>query len=228
MLREGTMEINKEVPFGDWIQFRLRLTHEQRLDNLIELSKVYERHYLAWESVRKGGNPYFENGTGFEGYFVGACASPDEALEKMLTIGQKMLTNILHLHRFDGLFRSRLLKLLTDEQIDSRAMAEWSVELGAQLARLRSNLLYNRQANTFQTETYLAVGGLPQIEYVEDDHTINQHYIIACRKVRHPRIVVYPEVLNSTERDAWLIMQSVGKLGHPLVRQFMKVDRSMN
>jgi hypothetical protein len=72
------------------------------------------------------------------------------------------------------------------------------------------------------------VGGLPQIEYVENDHTINQHYVIACRKVRHARIVVYPEVLNSTERDAWLIMQSVGKLGHPLVRQFMKVDRSMN
>jgi hypothetical protein len=222
------MEINKAVPFGDWIQFRLRLTHEQRLDTLIKLSKVYERPFLAWESVRKGGNPYFENGTGFEGYFVGACASPAEVLERLLTIGQKMLTNILRLHRFDKRFRSKLFKLLTDEFVDPHAMSEWSIELGAQLARLRSLLLYNRQANVFQTETYLAVRGLPQIEYVEDDHTINQHYTVACRRVRCPRMMVYPETLNPTEQDAWLIMQSVGKLGHPLVRQFIKVDPSVN
>lgn len=224
MLSKGILEIDKEVPFGDWIHFWLQVTHGTTLGTLIQRSDEYERPYLAWELVRKGKNPYFENGTGFEGYFVGVCNSAGEALQNLLKLGQDMLEHITRLHRYEYQFRSRLLKTLTGELNDPHAMSEWSAELGAELAKLRCNLLRNRQANAFQTDTYRTVRWLPRIDYVENDHTIRQHYRIVYRSAPGARLVVAPGGLKPSEQEAWLVVQSVGKFGHPLVREFIRFD----
>lgn len=210
-----------EIPFSDPIYGWYRLIYGQSLESLINLSDRYERQYLAWEEVRKGRNPYFENGTGFEGYFVGMCTSPEEALSRILKIGQSMLTNLCNLHRYEARFQSRLLKVLTEDVIDITAMSEWSIELGAMLARLRCNLFQNRKAAAFQIETYQIVRYLPPIKYVEYANQIRQHYELTYRRSASSRLVVQSSQLTDADQNAWRVVQSIGKFGHPLVREFM-------
>src|SRR5262249_11050633 len=137
---------------------------------LIKESCQFERQYLAWETVRQGGNPFFENGTGFEGYFIGCCHAPSEALTQLLSLGHQILTNISRLHRFEYQFQSRLHKTLMGELEDLRAMSEWSDEFGATLARLRCKVLCNKDAQRFQSATKQIVDRLPPITYINSDN----------------------------------------------------------
>ncbi len=217
------LQIDKDVPFGTDICCRLGSAACWNLDSLIRESALYEPHYLAWEMVRKGRNPFFENGTGFEGYFVGLCVAPEDALDRILDTGQHMLTSIARLYRFEPQFRSILIKTLTGEASDSQAMSEWATQLGASLARLRCNLIDNPQADAFQMDTYRLVSALPPIHYRKRDHTIRQCYMLdSCGEIDVARMVVGLSDLKSSEQEAWLVAQLVGKFGHPLVREFIR------
>jgi len=211
--------IDKDIPFSDALYWQLQGRHEQ-LEAVIRHSSQYERHYLAWEEVRKGRNPFFENGTGFEGYFVGVCSSSEEALQRILTINRELLENLSKLHRFETRFRSRLLKTLTGEvNNDYRAITEWSAEFGAVLARLRCNVRHNRQSDLFQAETYQLVQWLPSIQYSLKEHNIQEHYAVARVSDHSSKIIVTTAMLKPTDQEAWLVAQSIGKFGHPLVRE---------
>src|SRR5690349_15317994 len=104
------MKIESEVPFGRALRGWLAL-HDQNLDQVVKHDQM-EQHYLAWETVRKQINPYFLHGTGFEGYLVGRCSSPEEALDAIITINQHILDTIIRLYRFQPEFRSLLMKTL--------------------------------------------------------------------------------------------------------------------
>lgn len=223
--------INSRVPFGETIFWWLRVAHEHDLEKLIDQSRNFNKPYLAWEMVRRRRNPYFQNGTGFEGYFIGIARTPEEALEQVLRIGEEMLISILRLHRFDAGFRSRLMRTLIDELGDADAITEWATQLGATLARLRCNLLDNREADRFQEGTYRLVSRLPEIEYVEDQYTLRQIYLLNTVEMlpgEHfdtRRISVSLEGLPRAEQDAWMVARLVGKFGHPLVRQLAAHQR---
>ena len=145
-MSEPIVTVNSLVPFGDSLFWWLGKTRAGELHDLIEHSRHYDRAYLAWELVRRKRNPFFLEGTGFEGYLIGAANSPDEALHHVLRIGEGMLRTMLALHRNDPRFRSRLMKALDGELDDPEAIEEWSAQLGAALARLRVNLINNPQA----------------------------------------------------------------------------------
>jgi len=215
------VEIDRGVPFGDDIYWWLKTRRGEGLENLEKLSSQFERRFLAWEEVRHGRNPYFVTGTGFEGYFVGSCQSPEQALNEILRLGREMQGNLVKLHRYDHRFQSRLFKTLQGELGDLKAMSEWSAELGATLARLRCKLLGNRQAEAFHNETYRLVETLPSISYMEAGHTIKQHYAVVAHPTQGPKIVVELGILKPTDQDAWVIAKSVGRFGHPFVREFM-------
>ncbi len=215
------LKIENYVPFGDTITGRLRIVQDHGLDALIQQSQPYDRAYLAWETVRKRRNPYFENGTGFEGYLVGLCRSPDEALARVLQINRGILTSIMRLHRSEPRFRSRLFKVLLDESNDTPAITEWLTQLGAALARLRCHVLCSRQAADFHTETYRIVAGLPPIAYREMDDSVKQVYILNGHHADPvPKLRIDSQALSPDDQEAWLVAESIGKFGHPLVRVF--------
>ncbi len=219
----GALAIDSNVPFSESIDCWLHLGAERRLQTLVRESALFERQFLAWETIRKGRNPYFMNGTGFEGYLVGVCQSAEEALDSLLGLAQGMLNSISRLHRLDSRFRSRLMKTVTGELSDLEAMAEWSAQLGAALAILRCHLLYERKTADFQLETYRVVRSLPPICYWNGDHIIRQRYVVyipAAPCVEKTTVNVH--ALKPDDQDAWLILQSVGKFGHPLLREFLR------
>jgi hypothetical protein len=217
------LKIESTVPFSSSMYWWLRAVQDLSLEALIQSSRQYDRPYLAWETVRRRRNPFFENGTGFEGYLIGVCRSPDEALEQILLVGQGMLDNIIRLHRSDHSFKSRLIKTLLGEAYYPKAVAEWSVQLGATLARLHCNLLQNPQADDFHAETYRIVNDLPPISYRPGDHTLKQAYVLESNGGRRfVKAVVDLHMLKPLQQDAWLVAQSVGKFGHPLVREFTR------
>ena len=219
------LQVSNEIPFGDCISSWLQMSQRYGLDSLVELSSYYERSYLAWEEVRKGRNPYFVNGTGFEGYFVGICSSPDEALDRILDVNQQMLANLLRLHRFDPRFRSRLLKTLTGESSDRQAMSEWSTEFGAALARLHCAVTQDRRVAHFHDETRGIVQWLPAITYSQVDHRIKQAYAVEDDSTPYGyRTIVNVTGLEPSKQDAWMVAQSIGKFGHPLVREFLRLN----
>src|SRR4051794_19131767 len=116
-------KIESEVPFGHSIYTCLYLNN-CHVNQMIRHDQM-GRAYLAWETVRNESNPYFEVGTGFEGYLVGRCNLPDLALKEILAINQHILDAIARLYRFDFSLRSRLMKTLTRENSDSRAIHIW-------------------------------------------------------------------------------------------------------
>lgn len=217
----GLLTIDNEVPFGEEIFCRLRLKAAD-LDNLVKHDEM-EHRYLAWETVRKAHNPFFVCGTGFEGYFVGICHSPDEALSKILAVSQGILDAMARLYRFEYGFESRLMKTLTREASDPKAMNLWSAYLGAALARLRGQCLGNQTAQHFRSETYALISDLPGIKYHLVDHDVLQHYVLRKQlKADTALLEITPGMLNRTQQDAWLIATNIGEFGHPLVREFLR------
>ncbi|MCC7205737.1 MAG: hypothetical protein IT323_00430 [Anaerolineae bacterium] len=222
-MAEPIVTVNSLVPFGDSLFWWLGKTRADELQELIEHSRRFDRAYLAWELVRRKRNPFFLEGTGFEGYLIGAAHSPDEALHHVLRIGEGMLRTMLTLHRNDPRFRNRLMKALNGELEDPEAIEEWAAQLGATLARLRVNLLNNPQADAFHNSTYRMVGMLPPIAYHEGDDSLKQTYVLAAKdSLDGARMSVDPHVLKPSEQDAWMVVQGIGKFGHPLVRQYIE------
>ena len=214
----NTLRINNQVPFAASISGWLTL-NQVDLPVLEAISHQYDAHYLAWQTVRKERNPYFVNGTGFEGYFVGTCTTSDEALTRILAVGQGMLKSIVLLHRFEYRFHSRLMKTLVGEYCDFEALYEWNALFGAALARLHCQVMQDQKAAAFREETYRLVDPQPEIHYLIHTGTLEQEYYVPHdTSGSDHRILVTDGRLNTPDQDAWLVAQSVGRFGHPLVR----------
>lgn len=215
------LTVQTEVPFGASITVRMRI-NDATQEELVTGSRKYVEQYLAWEIVRKCRNPFFDKGTGFEGYLVGTCSSVEQALEQIIAVGQESLDSISRLYRFNRVFKSQLMKTLTGESDEPKAMSEWSAQLGAAVARLRCRLLYNSQAAAFREQTYHIVGKLPGIQYFNKGRTIKQTYTLAYCGIDHVRQVsIASAQLKPSEQDAWIVAHFIGRFGHPLVREFL-------
>ncbi|HVO41989.1 MAG TPA: hypothetical protein VMT34_05175 [Aggregatilineales bacterium] len=215
--------IESEVPFGAYLNRWLRMNPDQAFAVFLKESHQYDPAYLAWQAVRKSRNPYFVNGTGFEGYLVGVCRTPDEALARLLDIGATILASVGRIFRYQPAFRTRLMQTLRNEINDARCISEWAAQLGATLARLRCNVYTNREAITFQYETYHLVKALPPILYREVKNTLFQVYLIpSAGKVLTARTVVSAAALKPADQDAWLVAETIGRFGHPLIREFVR------
>jgi len=215
-------KIDNEAPFAGSIYWWL-VGHEADAPGLVKNSRRYEANYIAWQSVRKARNPFFENGTGFEGYLVGICRSPDEALEEILTICEGMLASTTRLHRFDYGFRSRLMHTLTGEHDDLEAMREWAALFGESLARLHSRARGNEYATCFRRETYDIIRQFPAIAYRADHDQVQQEYFVGrSLSDRFHTAPVTPTTLKPAEQDQWQVAQTIGKFGHPLLREYLR------
>lgn len=214
--------IEGDVPFGEMLALWLEELQLRRGMPISQISHRFDRPYLAWESVRLVRNPYFEKGTGLEGYWIGQATSSEEVLDGLLGIGRDVLNSQLRLYRYQPDFRRRLMRALRGETVDLAVLAEWSVMLGAILGRLRCNIHRNPQADTFRRETYSQVEGLPLIQYHEAGNDLQQVYEL--RDGQHPdseRLYVDPNHLRTTDQEAWQIASAIGKFGHPLVREVL-------
>jgi len=214
------MTIDSEVPFGHAVYVRLYL-------NGIHLDKAtthdeMETNYLAWETVRKQINPYFVDGTGFEGYLIGRCALPEAALDSILAINQHILDAIARFYRFEYSLRSRLIKTLTRENSDPEAIHIWSAYLGAELGRLRAQILGDYKAEMFRLRTYKMISTLPPMIYHETNDDVTQTYAVASvGNVTLAKLNITPQMLKPSQQDAWLVAENIGEFGHPLVRKFL-------
>jgi hypothetical protein len=214
-------KIYNQVPFGRSLYGWLCI-HNLHLCKLVRRDDMEDR-YLAWETVRKNLNPFFYTGTGFEGYLVGRCSEPEAALETILAINQHILDSIAQLYRFEYNFRSRLMKTLLREDSDPASIHIWSGCLGAELGRLRAQILGNFEAQAFQRKTYSIITTLPPIIYHEIDNDVAQTYAIGDDPFlpKKAKMVITLPMLKASQQDAWLVAQNIGEFGHPLVRKFL-------
>jgi hypothetical protein len=211
--------VESEVPFGQVLYDRLHL-NRLNLDNVVRHDRI-EEHYLAWETVRKQTNPFFLKGTGFEGYLIGRCTTPEAALEVILTINQHILDAIARLYRFEYGFRSRLMKTLTRDASDPAAIYLWSTYLGAELGRLRAQIVSSKEAQAFQKQTYRIVDELPPMVYHQLAHSVIQNYAVGGENGARFKLDISPYMLKPCQQDAWMVAQNIGEFGHPLVRKVL-------
>jgi len=209
-------KIDSEVPFGRLLYVRLHLKN-MSISNLKRPNRM-ETRYLAWETVRKQVNPFFLNGTGFEGYLVGRCTDPESALDAILAINQNILDAITRLYRFQYGFRSQLMKTLTKESTDTHAIHIWSAYFGAELGKLRAQIYDDPQAQAFRNQTYEIIKSLPPMVYHEIEHDVMQTYAVATGDTTTPRISISLSMLKPCQQDAWVVAENIGEFGHPLVR----------
>jgi len=222
------LTIDSQVPFDVEIAAWQQI-HGIRLGSLIHESRRFEPAYLAWETVRRSRNPFFLRGTGFEGYFVGLCHSPEEALERILNTSKDILAGIIRYHHHNYLYQSRLMKALTEDNTDAQVIAEWSAILGATLARLRTYVRRSPKAGSFHESTYKIVSQLPPMTYVpkvcpvEQSPRIEQIYHVGRGgDLPGARLEISLNSLKPADQDAWLVAAFIGKFGHPLVREFLR------
>ncbi len=213
--------IHSEVPFGVtlhlWLDWR-----QEPLDHFASESHRYEQRYLAWETVRKVRNPFFVNGSGFEGYFVGRYQQPEDTLDAILLVCQQLLDRIARLHRFDGGLRRNLLRVLLRERSDTQVMQEWAAQFGATVGTLRTYLCHNPQAQQFQAETYRVAQFLPPIHYSEQTYHLEQDYAVAGQPLSEvEKLLVEVQLLKPIQQEAWLVAEHIGEFGHPLVREYL-------
>jgi hypothetical protein len=216
----NTLCLSGPVPFADSFYWWLKL-NDVGLESLVKDSRRYEQPYLAWEMVRKNRNPFFMTGTGFEGYYIGVCHSAEEVLAAIILVNRQILTNIMRQYRMDYGFKSQLMKTLLGEVSDPKAIGIWAAEFGAAIARLRHNLQHNLEGDSFRIETYRAVKTLPPIDYREDDHQILHSYSIGYQ-IPKPKIQVTIDSIHPADQDAWLVAWSIGRFGHPLIREYLE------
>lgn len=219
-------QIESKTPFSHELYVRVGLYH---LDlNGATVKDQIEQRYLAWQTVRKKTNPYFVEGTGFEGYLVGTCTSSLEALETILKVGQHILDAIAHLYRFESDNQSRLMRTLSGDFYDAKMTHIWSSYLGAELGMLRTHVPRNKAAVLFQTQTYQIVSLLPRIKYRPDHQDLMQKYAIGfldasvLTGMSNPaKIDVRALALTDSQQLAWHVVSHVGQFGHPLVRKYL-------
>ena len=218
--------IEKPVPFSAALFVHFGL-YDIQFTQLPTRTRI-EKSYLAWETVRKKTNPYFDEGTGFEGYLVGTCQTPAAALEAILKTNQHILDAIARLYHFETSFKSRLIKTLTGELSDPESIHIWSAYLGAELGRLRMHVPRNKAAVLFQNQTYQVVSLLPPITYRRLDSKILQNYAIGyidnavvVLASNQSKMSVKASMLNPSQQTAWLVASNIGRFGHPLVRNFL-------
>jgi hypothetical protein len=201
-----------------WFRF-----HDVTLDGLVQRSHRYERAYLAWETVRQVRNPFFNIGTGFEGYFVGISQSSEEMLKQLLKMGHEMLTSNCRLYRYQYSFKAKLMKTLRGELNDPRAIDVWSTLLGATLGTLRCHVLYNYKTYLFQNETYWTVNRLPFIKYTQCEHHIEQEYDLALfKRDCGSKSDFGLNMFKPADYDAGLVVSKIGRFGHPLIRAYLR------
>ncbi len=219
-------KVEKRVPFGQslFVYFGI---HDVRFTDLPTKNRV-ERSYLAWETVRKKTNPYFTEGTGFEGYLVGTCLTPNAALDTILKSNQHILDAIARLYHFESSFSSRLMRTLSGEIDDPESIHIWSAYLGAELGQLRVHIPRNRAAILFQNQTYQIVTYLPPMSYRNVEYDVMQTYsvghidnAVAVLKPDQAKIFVKETMLNPSQQTAWRVATNIGRFGHPLVRRFL-------
>jgi hypothetical protein len=215
----GITKIESEVPFGRALCDRLYL-NDLHLEKLVNHDKI-EAHYLAWETVRRKTNPFFLKGTGFEGYLIGRCPTPEAALEAILTINQHILDAIARFYHFEYGLRSKLMKTLCRDTSDPAAIYVWSTYLGAELGKLRAQIVNNKEAQTFQKQTYRLVDELPPMVYHEIAHSVIQSYAVGSNSNEKYKLDIAAHMLNPSQQDAWLVAENIGEFGHPLVRKFL-------
>jgi hypothetical protein len=99
-----------------------------------------------------------------------------------------------------------------------------AAQFGATLGRLRCNLLTNAQTRYFQAETYQSTSSLPMIRYTQEIFSIEQVYALPCVGiVTHPEWNLSLEgSLKPFDADAYRVIKSIGKFGHPLVRAYLE------
>ncbi len=216
------LRIETEVPYSTHITGWLAY-HQKDMDSFVQNSRQYEPSYLAWETVRKVRNPFFIDGTGFEGYCVGQSWSTEEMVEYLVQMGHSMLQSNYRLYQFNPLFRSTLMKTLSDEISDSKAIGVWSAQFGAALGKLRCNLLTNAQARYFQAGTYQSTYSLPKMHYEEEDYKIEQRYAVPCRgsETAPWSTVRLESLVKPSDAEACFVVKSIGKFGHPLIREYL-------
>lgn len=219
-------KIENPVPFGHTLFVYSKL-YDIRFEHSTAKSRI-EKRYLAWETVRLKTNPYFNKGTGFEGYLIGSCQTPTAALDMILSISQHLLDSIAQLYRFQASFQSRLMKTLTEESADTESIHIWSAYLGAELGRLRIQIPHNKVALLFQSQTYAIEANLPPIAYQIRDTTLIQTYSVGY--IDNPVAVISPSLakldvsenmLNPSQQTAWRVATHIGRFGHPLVRTYL-------
>jgi hypothetical protein len=209
--------VHSEVPFSRSLYCWL-CVNDPQLETLVRHDER-EKNYLAWESVRKGLNPFFQQGTGFEGYLIGRCADPESALEMILRINQHILDSIARLYRFRYNFRNHLLQTLLRQRSDPAAIHIWSAYLGAELGKLRIQIPRNRAAVQFRAQTYNLIHSLPPMRYQQGDLKITQTYAVGI--IGRAKAQISLEMLPPAQQDACLVALNIGVFGHPLVRRFL-------
>jgi hypothetical protein len=216
----GIVKVENEIPFGQTLHVLLSLKDLQ-LNKLVQHDQM-EKHYLAWETVRKQTNPFFLKGTGFEGYLISQCENPEAALEAILAIGQDMLDAVARYYHYQYGLRSQLMKTLTRDAANPTAIRIWSTYLGAELGKLRAQIIRDPKSQAFRAETYKIVETLPQIVYHETEKDITQIYAVGTGdKPAIGKLMVTSAMLNQGQQDAWLVAENIGEFGHPLVRKLL-------
>jgi hypothetical protein len=223
--RFSNRKFDTSPPYSEFLQM---LINSRGLEEVIGKSHNLDAAYLSWLQVRKNGAPLSDIstrkvtfGTGFEGYFVGRVQSEEEMLIEILDMGKNIWDNIRRMHKYSYSNRSTLEKVIRGESYSIQAINEWMAIFGAQLARQRAQIIQNKPALEFREKTKKQILRLPKIDYTLDQSGgLKQTYFLPDENVANNLTF---GGMTDEDRLALITMREIGKFGHPLVREAMRL-----
>lgn len=213
-------------PFPEFIQ-SFETTGD--LPSVIKRSHKMDKAWLSWQMIRKhgaqtssGSMPLnFNYRTGFEGYLVGQAHSQEEAFDHLLKLGLSTWASIRMQHKHSWSVRNNMEKTIMGEKVDLASLERWYAIFGAMLARERMILYRNNEAMSFRNKTKDKIMRLPGIQYSRTDSgLLVEEYVLPEAELKP----VEPNGLNDEQTLAWKTMRKVGQLGHPIIRESLRVS----
>lgn len=207
--------VQKPVPYPGF--FGTPTPSEQQRLNSDRTLKGFER----WTATRYT-NPFIEaqTATGFEGYFIGLGFSPEEVADQIAQLGCNVLESFRRLHPNNGSYMSTVWKVAKGEVYNQEILAELNAVLGATTARLRVNVLpqKNPHGSDYRNRIASLMEG-QRIEYKVEDEVVTSHTMKVLTGDQTSAIPVDERTFSGDAlRRGYAFMQLLGRAGYPLVR----------
>lgn len=205
---------------------------------ICDASHEFDAAYARWQTVRKFRSQEIIGSSllssGFEGYWVGIHDHPEEIILAEAALGQQVLDHETRSNRFnsgrrhlvDFFIHEKNIRHITQlPQLSSlfQELRIRTIQMVAQITDPKARM----KNKTFQNETNTYIIGIPPITYRHDEASFVHEYSLplsAKPKSEHT-LSLTDDITNN--KDGLSLIQSIGLLGHPVVRRIESIPPCM-
>lgn len=214
--RGGIRTVFKQCPFSELVWSQIGALSKPK-------AMQGYANFLAWMLMRER-NPFFTQGTGWEGYAVAHTVQPAHVLEWELQLGKSMIDRMYEANP-PGSVRQEYLRFM-EGKLSVANLRYWNAAFGAELARQRARTLQHPLARAYRLQTYQQLPTISEVSVALEFGTSFEQYMlpqIELHQVQRIDLSREFERMTDLQQVSLRLLCLLGMLGHPAVRLAQQV-----